>query len=74
MNRGVCEIYLHLYLFSFVFSTQTKLYKLSVFLGKNAINETDVQREQEFSVSELFIHEHFDNTDGNFNNDIGNTD
>uniref|UniRef100_A0A671KXT4 trypsin n=1 Tax=Sinocyclocheilus anshuiensis TaxID=1608454 RepID=A0A671KXT4_9TELE len=45
-------------------------YKLSVFLGKNAINETDVQREQEFRVSELFIHEHFDNTDGNYNNDI----
>lgn len=50
--------------------SQTKLDKLSVFLGKNAINETDAQREQDFSVSELFIHEHFDNTDGNFNNDI----
>ncbi len=74
MNRGVCEIYLHLHLFSSVFSSHTKLDKLSVFLGKNAINETDAQREQEFSVSELFIHEHFDNTDGNFNNDIGNTD
>ncbi|KAK9965947.1 hypothetical protein ABG768_005009 [Culter alburnus] len=48
--------------------TQTK--KLSVVLGKNAINETDIQKEQEFSVSELIIHEHFDNTDGNFNNDI----
>uniref|UniRef100_A0A673FZP6 trypsin n=1 Tax=Sinocyclocheilus rhinocerous TaxID=307959 RepID=A0A673FZP6_9TELE len=49
---------------------QTRPYKLSVFLGKNAINETDVQREQEFRVSELFIHEHFDNADGNYNNDI----
>lgn len=66
------EIYFHVCLFLYVFSTQTK--KLSVFLGKNAINETDIQKEQEFSVSELIIHEHFDNTDGNFNNDIGNTD
>ncbi|XP_050979657.1 plasminogen activator, urokinase b [Labeo rohita] len=49
---------------------QTNTNKLSVFLGKNAINETDVQREQEFTVSKLFIHENFDNTDGNFNNDI----
>ncbi|XP_067285881.1 plasminogen activator, urokinase b [Pseudorasbora parva] len=49
---------------------QTKVHKLSVFLGKNAINETDLQKEQEFSVSQLFIHELFDNTDGNFNNDI----
>lgn len=68
------EIYLHVFLFSFVFSAQTNTNKLSVFLGKNAINETDVQREQEFTVSKLFIHENFDNTDGNFNNDIGNTD
>ncbi|KAK2876059.1 hypothetical protein Q8A67_020155 [Cirrhinus molitorella] len=49
---------------------QTNTNKLLVFLGKNAINETDVQREQEFTVSKLFIHEHFDNTEGNFNNDI----
>lgn len=66
------EIYSHICLFLHVFSTQTK--KLSVVLGKNAINETDIQKEQEFSVSELIIHEHFDNTDGNFNNDIGNAD
>lgn len=50
--------------------TKTSLHKLSVFVGKNAINETDAQREQELRVSELFIHEHFDNTDGNYNNDI----
>lgn len=68
------EIYLHMHLFLFVFSTKTSLHKLSVFVGKNAINETDAQREQELRVSELFIHEHFDNTDGNYNNDIGNTD
>ncbi|XP_073685034.1 plasminogen activator, urokinase b [Garra rufa] len=49
---------------------QTNTQKLTVFLGKNAINETDVQKEQEFAVSKLFIHENFDNTDGNFNNDI----
>uniref|UniRef100_A0A671RYG5 trypsin n=1 Tax=Sinocyclocheilus anshuiensis TaxID=1608454 RepID=A0A671RYG5_9TELE len=39
------------------------IHKISVFVGRNAINETDAQREQEFRVSELFIHEHFDNTD-----------
>ncbi|XP_077065361.1 plasminogen activator, urokinase b [Siphateles boraxobius] len=49
---------------------QTDVHKLSVVLGKNAINETDIENDQEFSVSELFIHEHFDNTDGNFDNDI----
>ncbi|KAG1930398.1 plasminogen activator, urokinase b [Pimephales promelas] len=49
---------------------QTDLHKLSVVLGKNAINETDIGREQEFNVSDLFIHEHFDNTDGNYDNDI----
>ncbi|KAA0724876.1 Urokinase-type plasminogen activator [Triplophysa tibetana] len=43
---------------------------LSVFLGKNAINETDLQREQKFRVSQVIIHENFDNTEGNFNNDI----
>uniref|UniRef100_A0A673GW58 trypsin n=1 Tax=Sinocyclocheilus rhinocerous TaxID=307959 RepID=A0A673GW58_9TELE len=48
----------------------TSIHKLSVFVGRNAINETDAQREQEFRVSELFIHEHFDNTDGNYNHDI----
>uniref|UniRef100_A0A672MTD1 trypsin n=1 Tax=Sinocyclocheilus grahami TaxID=75366 RepID=A0A672MTD1_SINGR len=41
----------------------TSIHKLSVFVGRNAINETDAQREQEFRVSELFIHEHFNNTD-----------
>lgn len=49
---------------------QTDVHKLSVVLGKNAINETNSEKEQEFSVSELFIHEHFDNTDGNYDNDI----
>ncbi|XP_016326459.1 urokinase-type plasminogen activator-like [Sinocyclocheilus anshuiensis] len=50
--------------------TKTSIHKISVFVGRNAINETDAQREQEFRVSELFIHEHFDNTDGNYNHDI----
>ncbi|XP_065116717.1 plasminogen activator, urokinase b [Paramisgurnus dabryanus] len=49
---------------------QTRLSKLSVYLGKNALNETDLQREQKFRVSELIIHENFDNTDGNYKNDI----
>ncbi|XP_057214135.1 plasminogen activator, urokinase b isoform X2 [Triplophysa rosa] len=50
--------------------SRTNKNQLSVFLGKNTINETDLQREQKFRVSEVIIHEHFDNTDGNFNNDI----
>nr|XP_055033106.1 plasminogen activator, urokinase b [Misgurnus anguillicaudatus]XP_055033107.1 plasminogen activator, urokinase b [Misgurnus anguillicaudatus] len=48
----------------------TNLSTLSVYLGKNAVNETDLQREQKFRVSELIIHENFDNTDGNYKNDI----
>ncbi|KAL0964838.1 hypothetical protein UPYG_G00329690 [Umbra pygmaea] len=43
---------------------------LSVTLGKNAINETDVTKEQTFQVEEVIIHPEFDNSEGNFNNDI----
>ncbi|XP_064171026.1 urokinase-type plasminogen activator-like [Anguilla rostrata] len=50
--------------------TETKLHRLSVFLGKNAVNETDYEREQKFRVDELIIHHGFDNSDGNYNNDI----
>ncbi|KAG7492799.1 hypothetical protein MATL_G00018370 [Megalops atlanticus] len=49
---------------------QTKIHRLSVFLGKNAINETDHNREQRFRVEELIIHDGFDNTEGSYNNDI----
>lgn len=54
----------------FPHGSETNIRALSVFLGKNAINETDLQREQRFKVSEVIIHENFDNTDNNFNNDI----
>ncbi|KAK2820106.1 hypothetical protein Q5P01_023065 [Channa striata] len=42
----------------------------SVTLGKNALNETDLTVEQNFSVAQIIIHEEFDNSEGNFNNDI----
>ncbi|KAI4898775.1 hypothetical protein NFI96_027393, partial [Prochilodus magdalenae] len=44
--------------------------RLWVVLGKTALNETDEKKEQEFGVTELYTHEHFDDTDGSFNNDI----
>ncbi|KAM6951686.1 urokinase-type plasminogen activator-like [Aplochiton taeniatus] len=50
--------------------SQTKVRKLSVTLGKNAINETSYITEQTFQVAELFVHEQFDNSEGNYNNDI----
>ncbi|KAG9345918.1 hypothetical protein JZ751_007732 [Albula glossodonta] len=50
--------------------SRTKIHRLSVFLGKTAINETDYKREQRFHVEELVIHHAFDNSEGNFNNDI----
>ncbi|XP_040904994.1 plasminogen activator, urokinase a [Toxotes jaculatrix] len=41
---------------------------LSVYLGKSAINETDADREQSFTVEKLIIHENYN--DSNLNNDI----
>ncbi|XP_042254517.1 plasminogen activator, urokinase b [Thunnus maccoyii] len=49
--------------------SQTKERRFSVTLGKNALNETDPM-EQTFRVEEIIIHEGFDNSEGNFNNDI----
>lgn len=40
-------------------------------LGKNALNESDSSREQMFKVAEIIVHEGFDSSEGNFNNDIG---
>ncbi|KAL2078607.1 hypothetical protein ACEWY4_026292 [Coilia grayii] len=48
----------------------TKTSKVSVILGKNAINETDVMSEQKFDVTEVIVHEEYDNSQGSFNNDI----
>ncbi|XP_050981127.1 plasminogen activator, urokinase a [Labeo rohita] len=49
---------------------RTSIRRYSVFLGKNAINETDSVKEQNFTVSELIVHEDFDYTTENYNNDI----
>ncbi|XP_062330145.1 tissue-type plasminogen activator-like isoform X1 [Osmerus eperlanus] len=48
----------------------TKTRRFSVTLGKSAINETDDTNEQTFQVEEVIIHSDFDNSEGNFNNDI----
>lgn len=45
--------------------------RFSVVLGKNALNESDSSTEQTFKVEEIIVHEGFDNSDGNYNNDIG---
>ncbi len=42
---------------------------MAVYLGKTAINDTDAEREQTFTVEKLIIHEKYNNS--NFNNDIG---
>ncbi|XP_005453748.1 plasminogen activator, urokinase b [Oreochromis niloticus] len=48
----------------------TKAERFTVILGKNALNESNPTVEQKFRVEKIFIHEGFDNNDGNFNNDI----
>ncbi|XP_026207683.1 plasminogen activator, urokinase b, partial [Anabas testudineus] len=50
--------------------SHTKKSSFSVTLGKNALNETDLTVEQTFRVEDIIIHEGFDNSEGNFNNDI----
>uniref|UniRef100_A0A8C6T937 trypsin n=1 Tax=Neogobius melanostomus TaxID=47308 RepID=A0A8C6T937_9GOBI len=50
--------------------SQTKQRRFSVVLGKNALNETDLDVEQNFRVNEIIIHEAFNNSKGNYNNDI----
>uniref|UniRef100_A0A673JIQ6 trypsin n=1 Tax=Sinocyclocheilus rhinocerous TaxID=307959 RepID=A0A673JIQ6_9TELE len=49
---------------------RTRIMRYSVYLGKNAINETDTVKEQQFNVSKLVVHEDYDYTAENFNNDI----
>ncbi|KAM6964711.1 plasminogen activator, urokinase b [Tautogolabrus adspersus] len=44
--------------------------RFSVSLGKNALNETDLYVEQTFRVEQIIVHEGFNNSEGNFNNDI----
>lgn len=55
----------------FCFSSHTKNRRFSVVLGKNALNESDPTVEQAFRVEDIIVHEGFDNSEGNFNNDIG---
>ncbi|KAK7919185.1 hypothetical protein WMY93_010469 [Mugilogobius chulae] len=50
--------------------SQTKARRFSVVLGKNALNQTDLNVEQNFRVDKIILHEGFDNSEGNFNNDI----
>lgn len=44
--------------------------RFSVTLGKNVMNETDPAVEQTFRVEEIIVHDGFDNSNGDFNNDI----
>uniref|UniRef100_A0A3Q3VQA5 trypsin n=1 Tax=Mola mola TaxID=94237 RepID=A0A3Q3VQA5_MOLML len=50
--------------------SHTKNHRYSVFLGKNFLNESDPIAEQKFRVEEIIIHEGFDQSKGDFNNDI----
>jgi len=52
-------------------SKDTKIRRYSVILGKNAINETNSDIEQRFTVNKLVVHEDFDYTTENFTHDIG---
>ncbi|XP_038590851.1 plasminogen activator, urokinase b isoform X2 [Micropterus salmoides] len=50
--------------------SRTQQHRFSVTLGKNALNESDPAVEQTFRVEEVIIHAGYDNSEGNFNNDI----
>ncbi|XP_061564643.1 urokinase-type plasminogen activator-like [Cololabis saira] len=50
--------------------SQSKPRRFSVTLGKNALNDSNPSVEQTFRVERIFIHESFDNSEGNFKNDI----
>lgn len=52
----------------FLDGVNTKLKDLSVYLGKTAINDTDSDREQSFTVEKLIIHQNF--SESSFDNDI----
>uniref|UniRef100_UPI0037E7EC9B plasminogen activator, urokinase a n=1 Tax=Semicossyphus pulcher TaxID=241346 RepID=UPI0037E7EC9B len=49
--------------------TETNINRLSVYLGKSAINETHADREQSFTVEKLIIHQKYNESEG-FNHDI----
>ncbi|XP_022061017.1 plasminogen activator, urokinase a [Acanthochromis polyacanthus] len=46
----------------------TKIPYLSVYLGKSAINDTDAEKEQQFIVEKLIIHQNYNDT--SYNSDI----
>ncbi|XP_074502549.1 plasminogen activator, urokinase a [Sebastes fasciatus] len=52
----------------FADGAKTDIQHLSVYLGKTAINDTDANREQSFTVEKLIIHQQFN--ESNLNNDI----
>ncbi|XP_056292253.1 plasminogen activator, urokinase a [Pseudoliparis swirei] len=47
---------------------ESSIKRLSVYLGKTAINDTDADREQSFTVEKLIIHQKYN--ESNYNNDI----
>lgn len=64
----VCDMFTHMCV-RFLFSENTKLTHLSIYLGKSAINETNASSEQKFAVERLIMHEGYN--DITYNNDIG---
>uniref|UniRef100_A0A3P9JGZ8 trypsin n=1 Tax=Oryzias latipes TaxID=8090 RepID=A0A3P9JGZ8_ORYLA len=54
----------------FLDGSRSRARHFSVTLGKSALNESNPDTEQTFKVDKIFIHEGFDNSDGNYNNDI----
>ncbi|XP_044035403.1 plasminogen activator, urokinase b [Siniperca chuatsi] len=50
--------------------SHTEGQRFSVVLGKNALNDSDPAVEQTFRVEEVIVHAGFDNSQGDFNNDI----
>lgn len=53
----------------FLFSDETNIEDLSVYLGKTNIKEEDADKEQRFTVEKLIIHQKYN--ESNFNHDIG---
>lgn len=56
---------------AFYYRSHQKSRRFSVVLGKNALNQSDASVEQMFKVEEIIVHEGYDNSEGNFNNDLG---
>uniref|UniRef100_A0A8C2YX56 trypsin n=1 Tax=Cyclopterus lumpus TaxID=8103 RepID=A0A8C2YX56_CYCLU len=50
--------------------SNSKRRRFYVILGKNVMNETDPTVEQTFRVEQIILHDGFDNSEGNYDNDI----